>query len=335
MAKPTNDSGFFLDQLIVQMRIHLQSVGGIYITSGVIAPAPTPIPGFKTWTGYTISPGQRELQAPVQGIPTTTTDVGNYTYTVELETDPELNRIMNTTRAAIEGVRQSLDANGFGESVTTLTDVKNVEVKSKSNIKESTAQTKKIRKSGVPDISDIDPALDWVGMAMSYMITREKFTPKATNDEGDPRLGYGTSQIFVSNTGGKLVTRKVVYGDTTTQEHALIVLESQIKNTFKYKVVTNKPQTWAKINGNRDYTIRPADWDALKDSQKAACICFVYNCGSFLYHPNIAEALRNKNYEAAALGIENGPTRGAETGILYPGLVKRRKEEAMLFRLSK
>ena len=54
MAKPTNDSGFFLDQLIVQMRIHLQSVGGIYITTGTIAPVPTLIPGFKTWTGYTI-----------------------------------------------------------------------------------------------------------------------------------------------------------------------------------------------------------------------------------------------------------------------------------------
>jgi hypothetical protein len=56
MAKPTNSSEFFLDQLLVQIRIHLQTVGGIYITSGYIVPTTTPIPGFKTWVGYTIPP---------------------------------------------------------------------------------------------------------------------------------------------------------------------------------------------------------------------------------------------------------------------------------------
>ena len=168
------------------------------------------------------------------------------------------------------------------------------------------------------------------------MIKKESFTPKATNDEGKPRLGYGTSKLFVSNKNGVLVTRDVVYGDTTTQENAIIVLEYQVRNTFPDKVYSSKPRLGTvKQNGGKDYTIRPADWDALKNGQKAACICYTYNCGSFLYDPNIAEAIRNKDYEAAAIGIENGPTTGEQSGIVYPGLVKRRLQEAMIFRLPK
>lgn len=70
MAKPTNSSEFFLDQLLVQIRIHLQTVGGVYITSGYIVPTTTPIPGFKTWTGYTISsnpPSREEQNVPSGG----------------------------------------------------------------------------------------------------------------------------------------------------------------------------------------------------------------------------------------------------------------------------
>ena len=56
MAKPTNDSEVFLDQLISSIQTHLRSVGGMYLTTGNIIPVPTPIPGLKTWTGYTIPP---------------------------------------------------------------------------------------------------------------------------------------------------------------------------------------------------------------------------------------------------------------------------------------
>jgi predicted chitinase len=54
MAKPTDDSEVFLNQLIAQMQLHLQTVGGIFITVGTLTPVPLPLPGFKTWTGYTI-----------------------------------------------------------------------------------------------------------------------------------------------------------------------------------------------------------------------------------------------------------------------------------------
>lgn len=67
MAKPVIDSEIFLDQLIVQIRIHLQSVGGVFITAGTIAPSPLPIPGFKTWIGYTIPPSGAVNPNPIAG----------------------------------------------------------------------------------------------------------------------------------------------------------------------------------------------------------------------------------------------------------------------------
>jgi predicted chitinase len=71
MAKPTDDSEVFIDALIRQIQQHLTTVGGIYITTGFIAPAPLPIPGFKTWTGYTIPPPQTNPPTPLT-IPTET-----------------------------------------------------------------------------------------------------------------------------------------------------------------------------------------------------------------------------------------------------------------------
>jgi hypothetical protein len=57
MARPTDNSEVFINALITQIQLHLQTVGGIYITIGTIMPSPLPLPGFKTWTGYTIPAG--------------------------------------------------------------------------------------------------------------------------------------------------------------------------------------------------------------------------------------------------------------------------------------
>jgi uncharacterized protein YcbK (DUF882 family) len=67
MAKPTNDSEVFLNQLIAQIQLHLQTVGGTYITIGNISPSPLPLPGFKTWTGYSI-PGSSAGVAPASQV---------------------------------------------------------------------------------------------------------------------------------------------------------------------------------------------------------------------------------------------------------------------------
>lgn len=52
MAKPTDNSEIFLNQLITEIQKHLRTVGGIYVTTGTVAPSPLPIPGAANWTGY-------------------------------------------------------------------------------------------------------------------------------------------------------------------------------------------------------------------------------------------------------------------------------------------
>jgi GH24 family phage-related lysozyme (muramidase) len=158
---------------------------------------------------------------------------------------------------------------------------------------------------------------DWVTIARQYLVKKEGFTEFATNDEGDPRLGYGTSQILDI---GATQTRTVKYGDRTTREQAAKVLELQVRTTYKDKVV-----------GTGAAQITEADWTALNDRQRAACVSFVYNCGSFKFYPQIPAAIKSKNYIAAANGILNGPIAGAESGKVYSGLARRRAEEAGMF----
>ena len=55
MAKPTNDSEVFLDQLISSIQTHLRSVGGMYLTTDGQTDI-SQVDGLKTWTGYTIPP---------------------------------------------------------------------------------------------------------------------------------------------------------------------------------------------------------------------------------------------------------------------------------------
>ena len=56
MAKPTDNSEVFLDQLISSIQSHLPTIEGIYLTLSLYPPAMTPAPGVVKWTGYTIPP---------------------------------------------------------------------------------------------------------------------------------------------------------------------------------------------------------------------------------------------------------------------------------------
>ncbi len=66
MAKPTDNSEQFLDQLISQIQQHLTTVGGMYITTATYPPSPLPLPGIANWTGYTIPPAQSSGEVPSQ-----------------------------------------------------------------------------------------------------------------------------------------------------------------------------------------------------------------------------------------------------------------------------
>ena len=143
----------------------------------------------------------------------------------------------------------------------------------------------------------------------------EGFIANATDDEGTPRLGFGSDKI-VDPTTGQL--RDVIYGDVTNKEAALKVLQYEVSVSYKSRLV-----------GNASYKITEQDFNKLNDKQKASLISFVYNVGSL--RENIAQAIKSGDYALAANGILNGPTRGSKTGKIYPGLVRRRKEEASLF----
>ena len=55
MAKPTDNSEVFLDQLIASIKGHLPTIKGVYLTTS-LSPAGVPIPGIVQWGGYTIPP---------------------------------------------------------------------------------------------------------------------------------------------------------------------------------------------------------------------------------------------------------------------------------------
>jgi GH24 family phage-related lysozyme (muramidase) len=167
------------------------------------------------------------------------------------------------------------------------------------------------------DLGALDLSADWITLSAKFIAKNEGFAKAALNDEGTPRLGFGSDKILDPSTG---TIRDVKYGDTTTVEAALKVLQYEVSVSYKARFV-----------GSGKSKISQAEFDALNNKQKAACLSFVYNCGSFANYPNIPAAIRAKDYASAANGLLNGPTRGASTGKLYEGLVRRRKEEATLF----
>lgn len=59
MAKPTDNSEVFLDQLIASIQSHLPTIKGTYLTTSLYPPLLTPGPGAVSFVGYTIPPASR------------------------------------------------------------------------------------------------------------------------------------------------------------------------------------------------------------------------------------------------------------------------------------
>jgi putative chitinase len=59
MAKPTDNSEVFLDQLIASIQTHLPTIKGMYLTTSLYPPLMTPGPGAVPFVGYTIPPAGR------------------------------------------------------------------------------------------------------------------------------------------------------------------------------------------------------------------------------------------------------------------------------------
>ena len=159
----------------------------------------------------------------------------------------------------------------------------------------------------------MDLSADWISLSAKFIGKFEGFSPKALDDEGTARLGFGSDKIYDN---GKI--RNVKYGDTTTTAAALKVLQYEVSVSYKGRLIGSGPTK-----------ISEADFNNLNNKQKAACLSFVYNCGSL--RKGIANAIRNRNYSEASTGLLNGPVKGSQSGKIYPGLVKRRSAEAKLF----
>ncbi len=85
MAKPTDNSEFFLDQLISSIQTHLPTIKGIYITTSLYPPG-TPGPGIVQWSGYSIPPAKT---APPSEEPTESEEVSEESFEEATTLSPE------------------------------------------------------------------------------------------------------------------------------------------------------------------------------------------------------------------------------------------------------
>lgn len=167
---------------------------------------------------------------------------------------------------------------------------------------------------GEVNLGNIDLTAGWINIAVAFISKKEGFTPTAKYDINKYRLGYGTDKIFVD---GKIrETRQTPPLETTTKEAAAQVLKFEVATTYKDRVIGTGPNK-----------ITQAQWDALSDPARAALVSYVYNVGSL--RKNIAAAVREGKLTLASQNIEAGPKTAK--GVELKGLVKRRREEALLF----
>ena len=318
--QPTDNTGLIVDEFISYATNHLNSVKGTIYTVSLYPPVGTPNVGVLNWTGYSVSPAtptkivtqddfkpKEDVDVQESVKPTEQESIQNGT--TEQKIDEDLAFLLddsdsftqdsgetvkgfkwNQGKPFVQGFRAGSGGGGFSSGGGGIIQV---------------------------DFGALDLSADWITLAAAFIGKKEGFSEKAVNDEGNPRLGFGTSKILDPSTGQ---IRTVIYGDTTTVENALKVLQYEVSITYKARLV-----------GTESNKISEADFEALNNKQKAALLSMVYNCGSLPGYTGIAAAVRNKDYAAATNGILNGPTKGAKSGIVYPGLVRRRAEEATLF----
>jgi GH24 family phage-related lysozyme (muramidase) len=117
---PTNNTSLIIDEFIQHATTHLLSVSGIVNTLSLYPPIPTPSPGIVNWTGYTIPPANRVTNEIRDRIILNEIIAKPDDGSVQLENDPEVNRLFNENKGAIEGYRVDPEAGGFGEAVNEL-----------------------------------------------------------------------------------------------------------------------------------------------------------------------------------------------------------------------
>jgi GH24 family phage-related lysozyme (muramidase) len=295
LIPPTTIPQTLVDIFIFYAQTHLATITGFIITNSLYPPFATPGPGIINWTGYFIDP------VPVSVKVSLDITAGELYQKPEQEAENEISN-------------EILSINDLPADATTFESAEQEDVieflpPAPKGGGFSSGRTDVI----IVNLGALDLSADWITLSSKFIGRHEGFSPKALNDEGTPRLGFGSDKIL---DGGKI--RNVKYGDATTTADALKVLQYEVSVSYKSRLV-----------GSGATKISEADFNNLNNKQKAACLSFVYNCGSL--RKGIAQAIRNRNYPEAATGLLNGPVKGSQSGKIYPGLVRRRKEESTLF----
>jgi GH24 family phage-related lysozyme (muramidase) len=304
---PTQNTALIVDEFIRYAIQHLTTVQGKISTTSVFptVPAPTILPGTLFWTGYTVQPAK----------PSTTLREDDFPAKENVE--PQNSKPVEAKESVAEGVSEEYIEE---EIETRINSEEDVVIKTKFN--EGKPFNVGFRGGGGfssgftgainVDLGALNLSASWPELAAQFIGKNEGFTANASWDVNAYRLGFGTDKIIGAD--GK--TRKVQPGDTTTVDAALKMLQYEVATPYKERLV-----------GSESYKISEETFNSLNNKQKAALISYVYNVGSL--RQGIASAIKEKNYALAAARIKEGPITG--DGVVYPGLVRRRAEEATLF----
>jgi GH24 family phage-related lysozyme (muramidase) len=117
---PTDNTSLIVDEFIRNATTHLTTVSGIVNTLSLYPPIPTPSPGIVNWTGYIVPPAVYTKAEVRDRIILNEILAKPNDESIQLETDPEVNRQFNENKGAIEGYKVDPNAGGFTDGVTDL-----------------------------------------------------------------------------------------------------------------------------------------------------------------------------------------------------------------------
>ena len=117
---PTDITALIVDEFIRNATTHLTTISGIVNTLSIFPPLPSAAPGIVNWTGYTVAPATYTKAAIRDRIILNEILAKPDDGSIQLETDPEINRQFNENKGANEGYKVDEDAGGFSDGVTDL-----------------------------------------------------------------------------------------------------------------------------------------------------------------------------------------------------------------------
>ena len=117
---PTDITALIVDEFIRNATTHLTTISGIVNTLSIFPPLPSAAPGIVNWTGYTVAPATYTKAAIRDRIILNEILAKPDDGSIQLETDPEVNRQFNENKGANEGYKVDEDAGGFSDGVADL-----------------------------------------------------------------------------------------------------------------------------------------------------------------------------------------------------------------------